>query len=468
MSTAVRSARLVSLLAALASAPALAQTAVAPTWSVAVPGYVDGYAVGDILGDSDLEIVLIERGGNLGSPTDKTAWAPAAGTIEARAANGSQAMVDPANRKNTLTLWSLKFGAELAGYPVVANFLPATAKDEIAFCDASPVGYCRVLDGAGTLLRTYGPFDHPGMSTAGPSAADLTGDGTPDLVIASWGGEVAVYDVRNNALKWSVNLKTLYGERIFGHAALGDLNNDGVPDVVVGGYQRGGLYALNGKTGASLWAAPAHPVFQYEQPGANYLFASGPTLADVNGDARPDVLVAMAGTDPAVLAYSSTGTQLWRRSLPGARFGYVSPVVTPVNTANLRKIVVQSGEGTLYVLNYDGTVRDAGVKVGTSSWVAPCLLDVSSDGVPEIAALSENQVQARSGAPGLAVLGTYTHPNGGLMPAPISADLNRDTNVDAIVASWWDKRLMSFGLGVRASARGWTSLGGGPTRAGTW
>ena len=85
-----------------------------------------------------------------------------------------------------------------------------------------------------------------------------------------------------------------------------DLENDGTPDVVVvtsDSYDpTGGAYlrALDGKTGQEKWGAGADV---YSDAG-RITFCRTPAVADIDGDKRPDVLVARATGNGALVQIS--------------------------------------------------------------------------------------------------------------------------------------------------------------------
>ena len=116
-------------------------------------------------------------------------------------------------------------------------------------------------------------------------------------------GKIYVYSTRTRALLWSATGKP--GERIgFGIEAAGDVNRDGVPDVIAGAPGGQAAYLYSGRDGTLLRSLAA--------PVKDAGFGGAVTdLGDLNGDGYDDVAVGApqddsAGTD-AGRAYVFSG-----------------------------------------------------------------------------------------------------------------------------------------------------------------
>jgi hypothetical protein len=238
--------------------------------------------------------------------------------------------------------------------------------------------------------------------------------------------------------------------------AVADVNGDGKPDLIVGnGFNgsipgNGGVGVLLGNGDGTFRTAVTHDT---GGPGS---FVNGVVVTDVNGDGKPDLIVAnscvydsycLTGSTVAVLlgngdgsfqpplAYSSGGTAF-------------SLKVADVNDDGKPDIVVANSDGSVGVLlgNGDGTFQPAQTygAGGTTGSYSVAVLDVNGDGkldvVVSVLCFAENC--ANDGGAGVLLGngdGTFqpvvTYPSQGLATSVAAADVNNDGKPDLVVTN---------------------------------
>ncbi len=184
--------------------------------------------------------------------------------------------------------------------PVTASILqavlPSPAVGDLTGDNASEIVVASPSEAGGARIRVYdaaggspwpSPFVVDGVVEAGPSLADMDGDGKAEVVVAGWKNvtlnlRTTVYriDGIGGTQDWSVTLDEAVGplpERAVAAIALADLDRSGRPDLVVATVD-GDLYGLSGVDGATLWRYVTNHY-------ADLLgIVSGPALGDLNGD----------------------------------------------------------------------------------------------------------------------------------------------------------------------------------------
>ncbi len=286
-----------------------------------------------------------------------------------------------------------------------------------------------------------------------PAAADVDGDGKPEVFVGSGlgtGGECSgggFYSFRADGterFRIQGTDQNCGNQAFHSSPAIGDINMDGVVDATIGALGLR-MYSV-GQSGA------ANPGWPYYTDDTVF---SSPALADVNGDGSTDVVIggdsSPGGTLPfpggLVRAISGNGKTLWEYRLN--EIVRSSPAIGDIDGDGRPEIVVGTGDywvrraggasdaTKVLALNFDGTlkwVRD----VGGYAMGGPALADIDGDGTLDVAigtfeGPSPGRVFALRGN-GSDLPGYPVNASGGVVLGGITtADLDGDGGQDLLV-----------------------------------
>jgi hypothetical protein len=321
------------------------------------------------------------------------------------------------------------------------------------FCDNNcSTGSVSVLlgDGDGTFQPpvTYGSGGYGASSVA---VADVNGDGKPDLVVTNWcpsscsgpqwgEGMVGVL-LGNGDGTFQAAVPYDSGGGLAFSVAIADMNGDGKLDLVVGNFFLT-VSVLLGNGDGTFQPAMAYDVWM--NGGADIGNNVSVAVADVNGDGKPDVVVAERDWNVVtVLLGNGDGTFQTRADYGSGGSDADSVAIGDVNGDGKPDLVVATlAGGTVCVLlnNGDGTFRPAvGYGSGAPATTSAAVADVNGDGKPDL--VVSNNGYGEDGA--VSVLlgngdGTFqtalVYSSGGGGPQYVAvADVNGDGRPDLIV-----------------------------------
>jgi hypothetical protein len=303
-------------------------------------------------------------------------------------------------------------GDELPGFPVQLGLIEEVDPDAPTNLLAAP-GFAAVAAGSGPSI----------VSSA--AVADLDGDGSPEIVAATLRGLLYVieadgsvrpgFPVEQEPVTFT-DPENLYDEGFFGSPALGDLDNDGQLDIVIGGMdQRVYVWDADGQ---ALPGWPLRATFPgYEDQGSRIV--GSPALGDLDEDGVIDVVIGTAetlsDTTGALYAFHGQGTAHpdgpnlpgWPIRLFGAytqALPYVgegipgSPALADIDGDGHLEVTGHTMAGDLPILRGDGTeVYTAGLaadQFGPQSNLNDAALfplinsssfgDLDGDGLPDL------------------------------------------------------------------------------------
>ncbi len=389
--------------------------------------------------------------------------------------------------------WPLAWSRELPDWnrsssPALAD-LDGDGGDDIVF--GGQDGRIRAYRGDGRLLWDVAAV--PGIGSgcraqstptavdSSPAVADIDGDGRNEVVVglgSNWvpdqNGSVLVLDGRTGAVQWRWRGDRDFGdvwhgsvidpvtlspvgdgwcEPVYSTPAIGDVDGDGRPDIVFGGWDQR-IHALD-RFGREL---PGFPV------AADDTVWSSPALFDADGDGAVEIFIGADSTPGGIVDHrggimralswkNGTVVELWRQ-LPD-EVVMSSPVIGDIDGDDRPEVIVGTGE-YWYLTCGPGCGRDRvrvfawhvddgsplpGWPVSTGGTVitGPALGDVDGDGLDEVVVSSyDGRVYAfdGNGAVRWSSRPTFAHLGSGRVTGhPVVADLDGDGDQDVAVGT---------------------------------
>ena len=213
----------------------------------------------------------------------------------------------------------------------------------------------RAYHADGTMAAGW-PFVLDEAPWTGAVVGDINGDGLQEVAFTTLADEVYVLNSHGDLLSsaWPVRLLGSWG---YNSIALGDLDNDGLPEILVAGDQNPYIHALNHQA-SSLpgWPAIVDRAEESFLPYVNRIHA----VADVDGDGLPEVIV---GTHMGPYVFNHDGTRLPgaaplrtdSRYLRSSYYGAMS--VSDIDGDADVEILMAIGDRT-YVFDFAGDAKD--------------------------------------------------------------------------------------------------------------
>ncbi|HZB41451.1 MAG TPA: PQQ-binding-like beta-propeller repeat protein, partial [Ilumatobacter sp.] len=264
---------------------------------------------------------------------------------------------------------------------------------------AAPVTLSEIS--ASPLVANFAGWDM-GFATnslfSSAAVGDVTGDGQPDVVVGGMNSVARVYDLAVSRVialdPGGANAATGQGATQ-PSPALGDINGDGVDDVVIG--NTGGrlaAYSVRNGVATQLYNHFVAPAFD----GALVGLLGTPAVGYIDRDTNLDVVSSSWGQTVDVWS-GPTGQPIpqlrqWLRDTI-----WSSPVIGDISGDGVSEIVVGAdceGSGTpqpchgigqggyVWAFNLDGSVRWSYFVRDAVVWSTPALIDLNNDGARDV------------------------------------------------------------------------------------
>lgn len=225
-----------------------------------------------------------------------------------------------------------------------------------------------------------------------PVFGDVTGDSLPDLLIGASDGTISVYENHGTYDEWWFVSYTTETERRFdddvgflSSPCIGDVNGDGVNDIVCGAKDAQELKIYYGpdyiQTGG----------FTYGLANEGAIEGSLiPALGDFNGDGKCDHAIGFDdGTIQAFITGDDNLAHLDQPYSQGLRVaGFASPCAGDFDSDGIYDIVAGAGDGTLHFFKGAGNgfeeVEAILEGIETGEYPSPAMYDFNQDGETDL------------------------------------------------------------------------------------
>ena len=279
------------------------------------------------------------------------------------------------------------------------------------------------------------PVDGPIRASA--VAANLDDDTALEILVGDETGMLYAFNLDGTAVEgWPVIVGSdpTQSFRILARPAVADIDGDAAPEVIVA-LADGRLYVF--AADGTLRDGWPHSLGEVADAIGSQTLNSSPVVADIRGDARPEIIAG--GYNGVIYAYNGDGSLAW--SHPTAAAIVATPAIGDVDAAvDGVEVVVGSGDGFVYILDRDGVqLRRLATDWRVDS--SPLLVNLDADPTLEIVVGTgqatgidfANKVWAWNGDGTL--LANWPKTTAGPVPsAPAAGDVTGDGQPEVVIA----------------------------------
>ncbi len=266
------------------------------------------------------------------------------------------------------------------------------------------------------------------------SVGDVDGDGVDDVTTSSNGlvatgsqsGKVYTYSSRTGELLWTATGSVPGGRLGMGIEAAGDVNADGVPDVVAGAPYAGYVEVYSGRDGRVLhrWTS---------DDTTSGFGASVRGVGDADGDGHSDILVGAP-------------MQIWGGPVNGGDAGRAGEVTLYSGATGEVLMALRGEPGQAFGANVHGStvqLHRADGSIDVRSWLMVGIPSAPGGGVVQIYTMPSVSIGAAAASPNPEPIftleaGAEGASQFGAMFMSVVGDVNADGFPDFYVADWGD------------------------------
>jgi outer membrane protein assembly factor BamB len=227
-------------------------------------------------------------------------------------------------------------------------------------------------------------WEAPYTMLCDPAISDIDGDSMLEVVFSTSLNFIVALNAEDGTPWWTSAAMSQFAQNNL--SIISDINGDGYPDVVVGSRDKK-MYVISGLNGNWLW--------DYTLVGRCFSAA----VADFNGDGYDDVATTATGGYPtmsyAYLLDVKNQTLLWQHDIVG-KSGYSterSPSIADIDGDGTPDVLIAGLSQNLYALNGVDGSEIWTIATNDPSAGVPAVGDLDGDGGMEIVVSAGNSVQ---------------------------------------------------------------------------
>ncbi len=306
---------------------------------------------------------------------------------------------------------------------------------------------------AWTTLKYYNDWPVQSMgdarsTTGSPKTHDFNNDGDKELFFTTQKDKGYVFGFYNNCEEiYDIDYNPTmisgiaqFDDEIWGSSAIGDIDMDGIDEIVVATRQAERVLYVYKLVNDTL------PVLMFNDT-LNGPQLNSPVLSDINNDGYLEILVK-SEYENHLQVYDYNGNLLtgtWDTTSQGIG-GYSMPAVADIDGDQVDKEIIYGADTGLYIWNYDGSNYLTNPVFPTGRVSSPVIVDIDNDGDFEIVFVSATTnydayvyVMHHTGSldanwnTASHYIQIYHNTYKGMTPPPAVGDIDNDSYIEIVV-----------------------------------